>query len=120
MKLDELASSARDTLSARRVFAEPVEKDGVTVIAAATVTGGGGGGGGHDDKGQEGAGGGFGLNARPAGMYVIRDGNVRWIPAVDVNRLVAIVAMVLSIFLVYRSRTVRARLKAGSPGRQPA
>jgi hypothetical protein len=45
-----------------RVFAEPYEKDGVTVIAAATVAGGAGGGGGHDERGQEGEGGGFGVN----------------------------------------------------------
>ena len=58
----------------RRVFAEPYERNGTTVIAAAKVRGGGGGGGGHDKDAQEGEGGGFGLAARPAGAYVIRDG----------------------------------------------
>src|SRR5690606_16380915 len=61
MKLDELLERAGQSITVRRVFADPYEKDGVTVIAGATVSGGGGGGGGHDQQGQQGEGGGFGL-----------------------------------------------------------
>jgi len=114
MKLDEMMTSTRDALSARRVFAEPVERDGVTVIGVAAVGGGGGGGQGQDQKGDHGEGGGFGLGARPVGVYELRDGKVRWIPAVDVNRLLVTLATVLGIFLVTRSRIIRARLKAAS------
>ena len=60
----------------------------------------GGGGGGGDDK--ENAGGGFGLSAKPAGAYVIRDGKVSWEPAMDVNRIVLggqIVAIVALLVL---------------------
>jgi CBS domain-containing protein len=113
MKLDELVTTARDALQVRRVFAEPVERNGATVIAAATVAGAAGGGHGEDDHGQEGAGGGFGLTARPAGVYVIKDGTVRWIPAVDVNRLLRTLGAVAIVFLITRSRIARARLKAG-------
>jgi uncharacterized spore protein YtfJ len=60
MKVAELATTVRDTITVSRVFAEPYEKDGVTVIAAATVAGGAGGGGGHDERGQKGEGGGLG------------------------------------------------------------
>jgi hypothetical protein len=74
MRVAELASTIRDAITVSRVFAEPSEKDGVTVIAAATVVGGAGGGGGHDERGQEGEGGGFGVAARPAGAFVIKDG----------------------------------------------
>ena len=56
--------------SVKRVYGEPYEKDGLTVIPAAVVGGGAGGGAGHDDKGQEGEGGGFGVSGRPAGAYV--------------------------------------------------
>lgn len=114
MKLDELTSTARDTLSARRVFTEPVERDGATVIGAATVGGGGGGGHGQDETGQQGEGGGFGLTARPVGAYILKDGNVRWVPAVDVNRLLATFAALMAVFLITRSRIIRARLKAES------
>ena len=64
MKVAELVTTVRDAITVSRVFAEPYEKDGVTVIAAATVVGGAGGGGGHDERGQEGEGGGFGVSAR--------------------------------------------------------
>jgi Na+/glutamate symporter len=32
---------------------------------------------------------GFGLGARPAGVYVIKNGEARWRPAVNVNLIVA-------------------------------
>lgn len=111
MKMDELMAAAKDTISARRVFAEPIEKDGVTVIAAATVGGGGGGGKGHDEKGQEGEGGGFGVGGRPAGVYTIKDGKVRWIPAVDVNRVLAVVGAVVITYLFTRAKVAKARAK---------
>ena len=68
----------------RRVYGEPIEQEGVTVVPAAAVRGGGGGGGDSNGNG----GGGFGVAARPVGAYVIRDGEVVWRPAVDVNRVV--------------------------------
>jgi uncharacterized spore protein YtfJ len=112
VKLDELVTTARDALTVRRVFAEPYEKDGVTVIPAATLGGGVGLGGGKDDSGSEGQGGGFGMGARPAGVYVLRGGDVRWRPAVDVNRLVATVGAVLVAYLVSRAQVHKARAKA--------
>ncbi len=36
MKLDEVLSSESDTLTTKRVYGEPYEKSGVTVIPAAT------------------------------------------------------------------------------------
>jgi uncharacterized spore protein YtfJ len=112
MKVVELATTVRDAITVTRVFAEPYEKDGVTVIAAATVAGGGGGGGGHDERGQEGQGGGFGVTARPAGAYVIKDGTVRWRPAVDVNRLLATIGAVAVAYLLTRARIEKARARA--------
>ena len=109
MKVAELVTSVRDAITVRRVFAEPYEKDGVTVIAAAIVVGGAGGGGGHDERGQEGEGGGFGVVARPAGAYVIKDGTVRWRPAVDVNRLVAAIGAVAIAYLFTRVSVEKAR-----------
>ena len=81
--VDEILGGARDAITVRRVFGEPIEQEGVTIIPAAAVRGGGGGGGDSEGNG----GGGFGVSARPIGAYVIRDGEVRWRPAVDVNRL---------------------------------
>ena len=115
MKVAELATTVRDAITVSRVFAEPYEKDGVTVIAAATVVGGGGGGGGHDERGQEGEGGGFGGRApgQPA-RIVIKDGRVWWRPAVDVNRLFATIGVVAVAYLFTRVRIERARATAAS------
>jgi hypothetical protein len=95
MKVAELVTTVRDAITVSRVFAEPYEQDGVTVIAAATVA--------------EGEGGGFGVIARPAGAYVIKDGRVWWRPAVDVNRLVATVGAVAIAYLFTRVRIEKAR-----------
>ena len=82
--IDEILGGARDALTVRRVYGEPIEQEGTTVVPVAAVRGGGGGGGDSEGNG----GGGFGVAARPVGAYVIRDGEVVWRPAVDVNRLV--------------------------------
>src|SRR5262245_65772734 len=113
MTVNELATTVTESMTAKRVFAEPYERDGVTIIGAATVGGGGGGGGGHDDdRHQGGEGGGFGLSARPAGAYIIKDGNVSWQPAVDVNRLIATIGAIAVAFLLSRIPVARARAKA--------
>jgi uncharacterized spore protein YtfJ len=83
MNVDEMLQGVRDALRAQTVYGEAIERDGLTVIPAATVRGGGGGGGDNRHNG----GGGFGLQARPAGAFVIRDGEVAWRPAIDVDRL---------------------------------
>lgn len=111
MKLDEIMANARETFTVRRVFSEPYAQDGTTVITAAKVSGGGGGGGGHDQQGQEGEGGGFGVNARPAGAYVIKNGKVQWVPAVDVNRTIAVVGVVAVVFMLCRLRMAKLRAK---------
>ncbi|QSB14849.1 hypothetical protein JQS43_00135 [Natronosporangium hydrolyticum] len=109
MNLSEVLSTAGDAITVRRVYAEPFEKNGVTIIAGAMVAGGGGGGGGHDEQGQEGEGGGFGVNARPSGAFVIKDGRVSWRPAVDVNQLFAVVGAVAVATLFAWARSRRAR-----------
>jgi uncharacterized spore protein YtfJ len=94
MDPQQVLAGAQDALTARRVFGDPIQADGTTIIPVAVLRGGGGGGG----RGEEG-GVGFGLVARPAGVFTFRDGQVKWRPAVDVNRvilggqLVAIVAL---------------------------
>lgn len=104
----QLVEQAKDTATVRRVFGEPIHHGDITVIPVARVAQGGGGGHGQGrgEKGEEGggSGGGFGLSATPAGVFVLKDGDVQWRPAVDVNRIVIggqIVAVVL--FLTVRS-----------------
>jgi uncharacterized spore protein YtfJ len=82
--VDEILGGAREAITVRRVFGDPVEHEGTTVVPVASVRGGGGGGGDAEGNG----GGGFGVSASPAGVYVIADGNVTWKPAVNPNRIV--------------------------------
>jgi uncharacterized spore protein YtfJ len=109
MKVTEVLSAAKDAITVKRVFAEPYEKDGLTVIPAAVVRGGAGGGTGHDGKGQDGEGGGFGMIGRPAGAFVVKDGHVDWRPAIDLNRIVGMVGLAVIAYLLSRPRMARAR-----------
>jgi uncharacterized spore protein YtfJ len=127
MDVEQLLSETRATVKADRVFAEPVQRNGVTVIPAARVSGGGGGGGDESEDGGSGAG--FGLSARPAGALVIgEDGSVAWRPMVDVNKVILggqVVAMVgiLSLWLIARSRAkaaARASIAAAAINRVAA
>jgi len=102
--LKDVMGSWRDTYTARRVFGDPIEKDGLTIIPVAMVAGGGGGGNGpaDDEDSAANGGGGFGGMARPAGVFVVRADSVVWHPALDVTLLgmagmlfAALVALVL-------------------------
>ncbi len=103
----ELLGKAQDAATVNRVFGEPITRDGITVIPAARVAGGGGGGTGKQEGEQpgEGTGGGFGLGATPAGMIVIKDGEVRWRPAVDVNKII-LGGQIVAIVALLTVRTV--------------
>ncbi len=107
MNVTDILDTAKSALTVKRVFAEPYEKDGITIVAVARVAGGGGGGGGRDSEDQEGEGGGFGMFARPAGAYVIKDGHVQWKPVIDVNHIVNIVGFVAVAYLLSRPRLFR-------------
>ena len=78
MDPNELVQQARDALTVKRVFGDPYERDGVTVIPAALICGGAGGGRGEgstpDGEGSgSGSGGGFGLAAKLAGRTSSRE-----------------------------------------------
>ncbi len=130
MDAKEVLEQARDAMTVKRVFGDPYEKDGLTVIPVANVMGGAGAGGGTgagvrpagaDDEaaedaaegaGESGYGMGYGMRASPAGVYVIKDGEVEWKPALDTNRLALQRAGVMIVgLLVLRSivRTIAKR-----------
>ena len=85
----------KDVMSVRRVFGEAYQVDDVTIIPVALIRGGGGGGGDEGDAGNNGSQGtgsgggmGFGVDARPVGVYIVKGGEVSWQPAIDVMRVV--------------------------------
>lgn len=114
MKVDEVLEKARDTITVKRVFAEPLERDGLTIIGAAAVAGGAGGGSGTGPNEEtQGDGAGFGVGARPVGAYVIKDGRLTWRPAIDVNRLITMAGCVAIAYLL--SRRARNRSRTAKP-----
>jgi len=103
--VEELVKGYRDAVTVKRVFGEPYEKNGITLIPAAKVMGGGGGGSGEAPDGQgQGSGTGFGIAAKPAGAYVIRGNEVRWQPAIDVNRLVGGALLIAALAMILARR----------------
>ncbi|MGA8219135.1 MAG: hypothetical protein WB771_11245 [Solirubrobacterales bacterium] len=106
MGVKETIDAARDTITVRRVYGEPYERNGVTVIPAASVVGGGGGGTGEQADGQSGDGGGFGLRARPVGAYVIRGEEVHWESALDLNRVI-LGGQVVAVIALLVLRSIR-------------
>jgi uncharacterized spore protein YtfJ len=115
MEVNDVIAQARDTLTVKRVFGEPYEKNGMTVIPAARVQGGAGGGGGEGPEGQaKGSGSGFGLNARPVGAFLIRGDEMTWRPAVDLNKIVLGAQIVAVVALLTIRSIVKARAEVAA------
>ncbi|HLB44373.1 MAG TPA: spore germination protein GerW family protein [Candidatus Limnocylindrales bacterium] len=123
LKLEELINGASQSIGAKRVFGEPYEKNGVTVIPAARVMGGAGGGEGtqpatDDEPGVErgaapsGYGAGYGISGGPAGAFVIKGDEVSWVPAIDVNRLMLGFQVVMIVFFLVIRSVMKGRAKA--------
>jgi len=135
MDTQQLIDRVGENLSVRRAFGAAYERDGVLVIPVALVAGGGGGGEGVGPAAPEasgtgpsageglasspqGSGGGFGGVVVPLGAYVVADGQVRFVPVVDVAVL-ALVAGVVVVRLLTRSRhrgRRRVARRAGAAG----
>ncbi len=128
--LNRISEAVAESFGVRQVYGEPIERNGVLVIPAARVwSGAGAGGGGGAELGAvaepaapedaagdqagvgsdaepdaEGGGGGigFGRRAEPAGAFVVDEHGARWVPAVNVNRIVlgGQVALVLAAAVI--------------------
>ena len=114
MQAEDILNRVRDVASVRQVFGEPIERDGTLVVPVARIRGGGGGGSGTDGASgapttRQGWGGGFGIDARPLGVYVIREGMVSWQPAVDVTRIVVQAQLVAVAGLIVARSFIRRR-----------
>ena len=117
MQVQDVIAQARDALTVKRVFGEPYERDGVTIIPAARVGGGAGAGGGEGTQAEgtgSGSGAGFGMGARPVGAFVVRGDELSWHPAVDVTRIVLGGQLVAIVALLTLRAIVRARARRAS------
>jgi uncharacterized spore protein YtfJ len=111
--VQELLGKVAQHLSVSRAFGTAYEKDGSLVIPVALVAGGGGGGEGTSgstdvtvndvvsedgeslDAASSGSGGGFGGVVMPVGVYVVKDEQVRWVPAVNANLVIVVAFLTL-------------------------
>ncbi len=115
MEVQDVIAQARDAITVKRVFGDPYEKNGITVIPAARVQGGAGGGDGQGPGGEgKGSGSGFGVSARPVGAFLIRGDEMTWQPAIDLNRIILGAQVVAIVGLFAIRAIVKARAKARS------
>jgi uncharacterized spore protein YtfJ len=106
METPELMADLAERLREHQVFGPAVERDGVTVVPVASVRVGGGVGG--RDKAS--GGGGYGVVAKPAGAWVVKQGgDVTWQPAIDVNRAILGGQAVAALLLLLLMRLLRRR-----------
>lgn len=117
MALRELVGGLTDSSSVKRVFGAPIEKDGVLVIPVANIRGTFGGGEGSpsaaDPTRLSGWGGGGAWSVTPAGTYVMKNGEMSWIPAVDANRSILLGCLTGIISLLVLRSIVRTIVKRG-------
>ena len=126
MALRELVGGLTDSSSVRRVFGEPIEKDGVLVIPVANIHGAFGGGEGATGPAAPGEGakngsaapamswgGGGAWSASPAGTYVLKNGEISWVPAADANRAILLGCLTGIVSLLVIRSIVRTIVKRG-------
>jgi len=112
MNIDEMLQGARDAMTVKRVYGEPIERNGLTLIPGAEVMGGGGGGADSENNG----GGGFGVRARPVGTWVIRGDEVTWEAAIDETKIALRGMMVAIVGLIVFRSVVKAIAGRGGSG----
>jgi uncharacterized spore protein YtfJ len=123
--VQELLGKVAQHLSVSRAFGTAYEKDGSLVIPVAFVAGGGGGGEGTSgapsddtpvvaddedsvsDVESSGSGGGFGGVVMPVGVYVVKDEQVRWVPAINANLVIVVAFLTLRMIARARRRARR-------------
>jgi uncharacterized spore protein YtfJ len=127
MDVKEFMKRATESAYVMRAFGPPYEQNGTLVIPVALIAGGGGAGA-NDVTGlgadppdhpkrapwkNQGSGAGFGGVVYPLGVYVLKDGNVRWLPSYDLTRvLVAGIGVLSAIVRIRSHRMAKLRSRA--------
>jgi uncharacterized spore protein YtfJ len=109
-EIEDLIAEARDAITVKRVYGDPYEHNGITLIPAAAVRGGAGAGEGEGSEPEaSGFGGGFGMMARPVGAYRIRGDEVTWVPAADTTRVLILAEIALIVAMLVVRSILRSR-----------
>ena len=82
MNVEAILDEVVNTMSTRTVVGEPMELQGVTLVPIINIAFGFGAGGGEGPGGQQGSGsgGGGGARMKVAGVLVVKDGDVKFLP----------------------------------------
>jgi hypothetical protein len=92
MRLQEVFDTLSMDSGASRVYGQPYETaDGATIITVARVRGKTRPGGPHVDGGAPPE---LSVRAKPVGVFVIKNGNVSWKPAVDETRIALVAELI--------------------------
>ena len=140
MEIRDLLDKMAENLSVRRSFGAAYERDGALIIPVAFAAGGGGGGEGPikppttketratktveaakdappDPQAPMGTGGGVGGLVVPLGVYVVKEDQVRWVPAYDLTLIVlaglSVVRVLLSLLKGSRRNRASGRSAQG-------
>ncbi len=96
--IERLANQLGIAANAKYIYAEAVERDGVTVIPVAKAMYGFGGGSGKKE-GEEGSGGGGGMKVTPVGYIEIKDGKTQFRSTRDWLALIPLITATAPVFL---------------------
>ena len=107
--IKEILDGALAKGDVRRVYGEPVERNGRTIIPVAHIGSGfgfGAGSGGEPGKEGEGGGGGGKVNGKPIGYIEITNDGSHFKPVYDITKLgrMAILATAILVWLLARKR----------------
>ncbi|MFD3001887.1 spore germination protein GerW family protein [Pontibacter toksunensis] len=103
--VERIAEKMSAAANAKRIYGEPVERNGVTVIPVSKAAYGFGGGAGTK-AGEEGSGGGGGMVLTPVGYIEIKEGTTKFRPIQDPQTLIKLFAISgVAVLLTARSIT---------------
>lgn len=108
--IERLAEQFGATANARHIYAEPIERDGVTVIPVAKAVYGLGGGSGKKES-EQGSGGGGGIILKPVGYIEIKNGASRFRPVRDPFVYVSLIAAAAPLVVLTVWRLTKALRK---------
>lgn len=91
---EDLIKKFTDNAKATLIFADPVEREGMTIIPVAKMMWGFGGGGGSDKKNPaSGVGGGGAIRTIPVGYIQLKGGKARFQPIFDAGKIIMLFAV---------------------------
>lgn len=107
--VEKMAEEMGHAATAKLVFAEPVERDGISVIPVARIRYGFGGGNHPNSQGSGGSGAGGGMRAYPMGYIEVKNGGTSYHPILDPVTLARVALGALFVGMWAASKIIKTR-----------